>query len=287
VVANDLAERSVIVGRALIENDRVGLERDELARMFRRGSDEPGFVETNMAPDVFPTKHARFLDSALANAREMTGPKRWLAFLLIVKYALRLRPMGNWGAKTIVRQMEAGDYEAMNPNYVRDVFARGVPYHPLRMAEKLRASINRGVFANGQRNEVHQADVLEWLPTVDGDIAFLDPPYSGTLAYEKASRPLDEMLAGEKQANGGGANPFSSEPPERILPQLFEAAASIPLWIVTYGNGRIGLEELKDLVRRHRPVVEGFEVKHAHCTGLATEESKARNRELVVVGRMK
>ncbi|MFH1680645.1 MAG: DNA adenine methylase, partial [Candidatus Eisenbacteria bacterium] len=191
VVSNDVADRAAIVGRSLIENDHVLLTYDDFVRLCVPTDDGPGYAETHLAPDTFSTRHARFLDLALANAKKLEGPKRWLSLLLIVKYALRLRPMGNWGAKTIVHQIEAGDYEAMNPNYTRDVFARGIPRHPVRVAEPIRKAINRGVFGNGHANVCHQQDVFEFLRDVEGDVVYVDPPYSGTQAYERASRPLD------------------------------------------------------------------------------------------------
>ena len=284
VIANDIADRSIIVGRALIENDRVTLSRDDVTRLFHRdGNDGPGFVERTFSPDTFARRHARFIDTALANARKLGGSKRWLSTLLIVKYALRIRPMGNFGAKRIIHQVEAGEWEEMNPNYVKDVFARGMPGHPMRIAESLRKSINRGVFANGQVNECRQLDVMEFLRGVEGDVVYFDPPYSATQSYERSSKPLDDLLRGE--ARPAESNPFSTESPEKMLPRLFEAAEHIPTWIVSFGNKVIGLGDLMDIVRRYRPKVTGREIKHAYCTGLASAESRKRNRELLVVGR--
>ena len=282
VICNDVAERSSIIGHALIENNHAMLEYDDLVRLFLpvEGS---GYAERCLAPDVFPTKHARFLDAALGNAGKLRGPKKWLSLLLVVKYALRLRPMGNWGAKTIVHQMEDGDYESMNPNYVRDVFARQIPLHPKRIAETTRQAINRGVFSNDQANEVCGDDVFDFLAHTEGDVLYADPPYHSTQSYEQACRPLDELLQGGRVKSSPSA--FTREPPESILPRLFEAAAHFPLWVLSYGNQAIDLQGLIGIVRRFRPVVEAREIKHAHCTGLASEESRSRNRELLVVGR--
>lgn len=283
VVCNDIADRSVIAGKALIENDHVKLTRDDLVYLFHRNGNRPGYVEEHLAPHVFPTVHAKFLDCALQNVSKLGGVKKWLSLLLVVKYALRLRPLGNWGARTIIKQIEEGDWDSMKDSYVADVFTRGIPYHPKRIAEKMRQAINRGVFSNGQVNEVNQADVFEFLSSVEGDIGYFDPPYAGTQAYERSSRPLDELLRGELVR--AESSPFSTESPERILPRLFEAADHIPVWVVSYGNQRISLMELMDLVRRFRPAVKGREIKHVHCSGLASEESRSSNRELLVVGR--
>jgi 16S rRNA G966 N2-methylase RsmD len=283
VICNDVAERSHVVGEALIRNGSVRLEHDELARLAMP-LEEPGYAETLLAPDVFPIEHARYLDRFVVNARTLSGAKRWLALLLVVKYALRLRPMGNFGAKTIVQQAVAGEWELMNPNYVRDVNARGLSRHPMRVAEILRKQINAGVFSNGHDNEAHQSDVFKFLDAVVGDVVYFDPPYSGTQSYERGLRPLDGLLRNEP-AETGPTNPFSSESPEQILPRLFEAADHIPTWVLSYGNQRIDLDDLVALMKKFRPQVEGRSIRYAHCTGLASEESRQRNKELVVVGR--
>lgn len=198
VLANDIAERSHIVGKALVENDRVTLSREDVLRLFVGEELLPGFVEQRYCPDVFTSKHARFLDRALARIADIDGTKRWLLLLLVVKYMFRMRPMGNFGAKTIVHQMEEGRWEEMNPHYVRDALTRRILGHPRANAEVIRKQVNRGVIANGQQNRVFWLDVFEFLPQVEGDVAYFDPPYYGTMSYESALKVVDSILRGEE-----------------------------------------------------------------------------------------
>ena len=191
--------------------------------------------------------------------------------------------MGNFGARTIMLQAAAGAWEEMNPNYVRDLVARGLPRHPLRLAQQLRPRINAGVFSNGRQNGAHQGDALEFLSKVEGDICYLDPPYAGTQSYERAMKPLDELLAGGPLKPI--SNPYSSRPPAETLPLLFEAAARFPVLVLSYGNAEIDLVGLMDLMRRHRRHVSGQAINYVHCTGLAGAESRTRNQELLVIGR--
>ena len=114
ILANDIALRSEIVGRALIENDKVTLAAEDVTRLFVTDDNESHFVEENFAPDVVTTKHARFLDRAFVNARAAPGVKGWLLLLLLVKYILRMRPMNDFGAKTIMHQVEEGKWGEMN-----------------------------------------------------------------------------------------------------------------------------------------------------------------------------
>ena len=281
VIANDVADRAVIVGRALVENDRERISREDVTRLFAAPDDRaPGFTERVHGGEVVPVRHARFLDGALAVARAAPGAKGWLLRLLCLRYVLALRPMGNFGAKTIVRQAQDGDWERVTPTFLRDHLARRLEAHPLALCEELRRKINRGVFSNGHVNEVHQGDAVAFLRETSGDVAYLDPPYGGTSAYESALKPLDAILAGHVVE----ATPsrFSGRRAVEALEELFAAAQHIPTWVVSYGNALLSAGELAALVSRFKRHVEVEEIRHTHLAGLASEEAKARNREILI-----
>jgi len=284
VLANDIAERSHIVGKALIENDRTKLAKEDLLRLFVDNGTEPGFVERRYCPDVFTTKHARFLDRALARIPAVEGPTRWLLLLLVVKYMFRMRPMGNFGAKTIVHQMQEERWEEMNPHYVRDALTRRISGHPRTNAEAIRRQINRGVFSNAQANQVWCLDVFEFLPQVEGGVAYFDPPYYGTMSYETALRVVDNVLRGEELP--AERSVFSREGALGFVERMFDLARHVPLWVMSFGNAKANLDDLVALMRKFRSAVEAKEIAYAHCTGLASAEHRARNREFVLVGRV-
>jgi adenine-specific DNA methylase len=85
VVANDIAFRSYVVGKALIENDHVTLDTEDVTRLFAQDPDNRGFIEQNFARSVVTTKHARFLENAFAVTGKVEGVKRWLLVLLLTK----------------------------------------------------------------------------------------------------------------------------------------------------------------------------------------------------------
>lgn len=285
VICNDLAERAHIVGKALIENDRAMLTETDTLRLFVPHPDAGTFVRDRFAPGVLTTKHATFLDNALAVAREASEPKRWLLLLLLLKYVLRCRPMGNFGAKTIVRQLEEGAWDDMNPHYVRDALARTIHGHPKALIEKIRRQVSLGVFSNGKQNEAHRMDAFEFVQKVEGEVLYLDPPYPGTSAYETALRPLDEILAGR---------PIEPEPSRfsrrdglQTLGELLDLARHFPLWALSYGNAEASLDDVVRLVEKFRPVQHAEAFRYVHCTGLASDEHRERNRELLIVARRK
>src|SRR5882724_6832168 len=62
VIATDIAERSIVVGQALIENSRVRLAREDVLRLLAPRSGPPGPVEAQLVPSVFTANVGRFLD---------------------------------------------------------------------------------------------------------------------------------------------------------------------------------------------------------------------------------
>lgn len=283
VLCNDVALRSYIVGKALLENEQVTLGSADVTRLFSGNGDAAHFIETHFAPDVVTTQHARFLDGAFPVANVAVGAKKWLLLLLLVKYILRMRPMGNFGAKTIIHQAEEGRWEDMNPHYLRDVLARDIAGHPKTVCEKLRRQINRGVFSNGQKNETHQRDVFEFLAEVEGDILYLDPPYAGTSAYETSLKALDAMVEGARVDPRPSI--FSRSDALETLEMLFNAARRFPFWVISYGNAEIDLEKLTKLVSRFKPVIVAESFQYTHLTGLSSREQRERNREFLVVAK--
>ena len=60
VVCNDITLRSVVVGRALIENNHVTLSTGVVTRLFVGNGTKSDFIERNFAPGVVTTRHARY-----------------------------------------------------------------------------------------------------------------------------------------------------------------------------------------------------------------------------------
>jgi len=284
VICNDIALRSHVVGEALIENGKVELTREDLTRLFMPGDSNGDFIAGNFSPDVLPRRHAEFLDKAMTVVNRTAGTKHWLLLLLLIKFILRLRPMGNFGAKTIIHQIEQRDWEAMNPNYVKDIINRKIYGHPKQILERLQRQINRGIFDNGKENIAYQKDVFELLEEIDeGDVLYLDPPYAGTSSYEAALNPLDSMLAG--QIIKPEPSVFSRNNALEFLERLFEASRRIPIWVISYGNARIDLNQLTGMINEFKQEVIAEEFKYTHLTGLSGEEHREKNREYLICAR--
>ncbi len=287
VVANDVAERAAIIGRALVENDKVRLACEDLTRVFaERPEGRPGFIEETFGGHVVPGRHATFLDALMAEADRRAGPKRALLQLLAMRYVLSLRPLGNFGARSVIEQLERANWEDVNPSVLRDSFTRRIQAHPRRLAEDLRQKINRGVFSNGLPSEVRQGDVFTFLEGVEGDVVYLDPPYGGTQAYETALRPLDSILAGRVVDTKPSV--FSGRHGSEALDELIAACSRMPRLVLSYGNAAMTPEDVETIVKRHRSDVRMEVIAYAHLAAVASAETKARNVEiLIAAGRAK
>lgn len=274
IVCNDLALRSATVGRALIANGSVTLGPSDLAALFRKPEgDYLRLAEERYGSAVFPASHARVLDRALHNLQRFDEPKRSLAILLVVKWALRIQPMSMLRG-TDARAAFEGDLDRVSPRRLGH-YLNGRKLLRARAWLDLMEEVNGGVFPG--EGEAHQRDAIAFLESVEGDVVYLDPPYPGTTSYEREYAVLDDLLEGGTRPVSG----FSRSP--RLLPELFDACRHIPVWLISLNNAALELEELLDLVRRHRPNVRPIEVPYRHLGSIATREKNERNREFIVL----
>ena len=284
VISNDIALRSFIVGKALIENSRVKLESADLIRLFAEPSNATDFIKANFSPGVLTTPNAEFLDCAFSHVDEFNGAKRWLIQLLLIKYIIGLRPVGNFGARTIIRQVQDRQWEDINPHFLRNASIGNICLHPLQVLEKLRQNINCGIFDNGHDNRIFQMDVFKFLEGIDqGDIIYLDPPYAGTKTYEGSLKELDSILTG--RIIKPQISVFSGKKAMEFIDRLFESCRRFPVWAISYGNAEISLNDLTALVRKFKKAIISEEFSYTHLASLSGERLRKRDKEYLIIAR--
>ena len=150
VVCGDLAERSVIAGKAPIENDGVHISDDDIMRLFVPVPDHSHLIAESYVPDCFTEETARFLDNALAAASQVTDEtRRYLLQLLLVKYIYWLRPHSQFSSPgAFNRPFAERPYDDIKSTYKHAIMANGS--HPLPALRSLAADINRAVARGGQ-----------------------------------------------------------------------------------------------------------------------------------------
>jgi len=277
VVACDIAERAIVVGQALVENNRSKLTREDVLRLAKDPGESPGHIEQAYAPGTFSRGQARFLDRALGLADSARDPaKGGLLRLLAIRVALLAHPMSQVRSGTIHR-LESGEYESITESCLYH-YVDGLR---LTRPEKLwgiAQQINAGIF-EGQA-QVLKRSVLDVLPEMQADVAYFDPPYPGVMSYEKEYKVIDEILEGSSRST----SPFTAKDGADMLDHLFARAQHIPLWLLSLGNAVVGVEELESKMIRLGRQTKSIVLRYQHLPAVATEEKKKENREFLVVG---
>ncbi len=283
VLVSDIAERSFLVGRAVLENDHLKISRDDRLRFLEPRDVDP-FVEKHFAPRYISFQHARSVDRMLANLARFEGLKRDLMKYAVLKYLLSLMPFNQFSASGCYWQpLEEGDFDRIRTPYHVHLKKAFLP--PARLLGQVAATINQGIFGNGQENQAVQMDVFEFLEEHrDLDVLYLDPPYAGTLSYEKEFQRLDQILAHDLGATLP-VSVFSQAGALQQVERLFERTTHVPLTILSYGNAEASLEELVAVVGRHRSKVDAHEIRYRHMANRASKEKNETNREFLIVAR--
>ncbi len=271
ILANDIAERSYIAGKALIENKGIALTESDLHNLCR-SNNASHLIKDTYSPDVFTSYHAQFLDSAFSNA------KRPLDKYLLLKFIFSIRPYSKFSSPNAFnRPMEEGRYDEIKSTYTKHI--QDNLKAPFTIMNIVMRNVNLGIFSNGLENRVSKMDVFDFIDGVEGDVLYLDPPYAGTLAYENEYEVLDTIL-------GQSENPksdFSSG--MDALDRLLGRCEKFPIWVISFGNagGKNNLNDLVGIVSKYRKC-EAHEFHYRHCAAVATEEHKQKSREWLILG---
>ena len=277
VTACDIAERSITVGRALIENSRVKLTREDVLRLLEPRDGEPGRIERDLVPSVFTTNLGRFLDRSLEVADKTTDPaKAALIRVLAIRLALLAHPMSQIRPGTIHRVATA-EFENITPSCVHH-YVEGLRLSRPDRLWQLAQQINAGVFQGEGR--VLKQSIFDVLPEVQADVAYFDPPYPGVMSYEREYKIIDLILEGIQRET----SPFTAKDGAAMIDGLFEQSRHIPIWLLSLGNEVVGISELEEKMTRLGRETKAIEIKYQHLASVATEEKKQRNREFLVVG---
>ncbi len=272
VIANDIAERSVIAGKALIENNHTLLTDEDLFRLFVANPNNTHLIEKEFVPNVFTEKHASLLDNAFANA------KRPIDKYLLLKYIFHIRPYSKFSSPNAFNKpMAEGRFDEIKSTYTKHIKDNLKSPISILRAEKNRTNV--GIFSNGFRNEVHKGDVFDFLSMVSGDILYLDPPYAGTLSYESEYSVLDRILGESKPKSQ-----FSAGDGMDMLDALLVKAEKFPLWVISFGNaaGKNDLNKLVEIISKYRKC-EAKEFEYRHCEAMASDSHKRQCREWMVI----
>lgn len=271
VHGNDMSPISYALGQALIENDERIIQPEErdlaLSAAYGQATIPPP-KELNL-PDNCRRLLAGMVEVERHLGHTAQGPllRTWIA-----KTALT---MSMWGIPT----MAAGsrEWDQMTAGQAQQLKRTG---RPMKVAKKTCQSVNTGVFSNGQANSMRRGDAVEFLAESDAQICYLDPPYPGTTSYERAYVGVNRLLEPDADST---PSEWSAADGWLLLEKAFDAAESIPLWVLSMGKGA-DPDRMVEMMRERGREAEWRSLQHRHLPALK-KASDADGDELLLVGR--
>jgi 16S rRNA G966 N2-methylase RsmD len=285
VLSNDLSDRSRLVIRAFLENDRVRLQPEDILALATFENTSYRRIEATFAGHTFSVRHARALDQALAYIDTVQDTvKQALLRVLLWHHVVEFVAFGTSVGTSNRPFAEVLDgkrpwYE-LNPKRLRDNSFEKLLKPAWHALDKKRRAVNQSVFAAQGIVTGFQQDAFAFVSDVQGDILYLDPPYPGTLSYEKANAVLDRVLFGEAIPAEPSVSPFTKD--LEALLELLSKAGHFPLWVISLNNKVVDLAELETRIRQVDPTrrVTGWAIDYKH---LAHVSKTSHNQELLVI----
>jgi adenine-specific DNA methylase len=257
IYSNDWSDRSQLIIQGLLENQSMTFSKEEMLTLtvplMLEGC--PGFVQAHFSPSVFAARHADALDRMLTGIARFQSPTKQalgklLLWHLIQDFVCMPTSIGTSNRPYAETLDGVRDWQTLNPKRFLD----GSFHHLLKPTwhslNKRRETINKGVFT-GSPVQGFQMDAIAFVSQMQGDILYADPPYPGCLSYEASNRTLDSILTCSLPQSKLITSPFTKD--TAALDLLFEQARHIPVWLLSYGNHQLSLDELANLIKRHCP----------------------------------
>jgi DNA adenine methylase/adenine-specific DNA-methyltransferase len=285
VTSNDFLRFPATIARATIENSRIVLDRETVARLCAPASRHDHFIENTFRGIFFAPADLRFLDRIWANLRRERDPyARSLVLAALIRACVKRQPRGVFTV--------AGDPDRYKDGR-RDV-RLSIEQHFLEQVEVYNAC----VFDNGRRNVALNHDVFAVDPG-GLDLVYLDPPYvprADDNCYVKRYHFLEglacyweglEVLRDTKVRKI--AKPFTPFSYRRTAAAafdgLFERFRRSTLVLSYSSNGFPDLGVLVAAMKRHKAKVEVHEREHRYHFGTHDRVRRSEAREYLVVGR--
>ena len=285
VLANDLAWRSYLIGKGIVENNDTKITDQDLGLLFAQRNGYEPLVEQNFVPHCFTTMMAQFLDLALANLREadLEETHQALLYTALIQYMTRARPGGQFTNRIHMIRISEGDFDSISQGFVRNISVRAAIIPPPMRMRHIQKCTNAGIFM-GQA-QVFQEDALAWMPDQKADLVYLDPPYFGSTSYEANYRILDSILEGRLLPKYV-PSPFNRrETALHCLVQMFEAVDHVPTWVFSFADNPdgFGARQLCELIEDFDRIPKVVPLEHRWSVATTEDHYEQGAKELLVI----
>lgn len=282
VYSNDVLKINYLIAQALIENNDIVLDNNDVDAIFC-GNPIEGFMFKNYSNRFYFPDECKDLDRIRKNISEKIKGKykKAMAFALIRRAMVRKMPYSRftilWNKVKELRNEEL--------SYAK--YGRKRHYHNQSFEFHFRDNLeeyNRAVFSNSKKNKAYNLDVYEAIEKIDADVIYLDPPYAGTMNdYFGFYGLLDSFVAGKEK------KPFQNNfiDKKTIVEQfnrLFSKLSKFKYWMLSYNSrSQPTKNELFELLKQYSNDVVVHEMPYAYrVTG---KEKKQKDIEYLFIVR--
>lgn len=284
VVAADFLNFTSTVARATIENNGVHLDGKAIKKLLDRSTPAHHFIESTFDGIFYTPEDLRFLDRVSGNIRQLQDShQQALAFAALFRSCLKRQPRGVFTISGDLSHYDDG----------RRDLRLSLEEHFLEQIE----IYNAAVFDNGRKNRALRCDVFE-LPRQKVDLVYLDPPYvprSDDNCYIKRYHfleglscywqglPVDTSTKVRKIAKR--YTPFSyRRTAVEAFDRMFARFRGCKIALSYSSNGFPDLDQLEELMRRHKRTVRVFEKPHRYHFGNHGGVTRAATTEYLIIG---
>lgn len=271
VYTNDILTVNYHIAKALIENNKVILNDDDLRTIFE-GDPFEGFMFNNFSEVYFFPDECRELDLYRSNISKLNcETKKSLAFALMRRAMIRKMPYSrftiNWDK---IVQLRDEEYSYRKYKRRRAYHNQSFKFH---FIDNLK-DYNQAIFDNHRENKAFNKDIFDLVERIDADVIYLDPPYTGTMNnYFGFYGLLDNYITGEK------TKPFPNNficknEVLGLFDKLFSKLSNFKYWYLSYNNlSYPSKEELVELLKNYSQNIRVVEKNHNYqITGKAMKE---------------
>lgn len=282
VFYNDYLEFNYIIGLALIENNGIFLEENDIEFIFKKhaGINYPSFIYDTFHNIYFTDEENKWLDQIITNIGLLENKyKQALAFFALFQACIIKRPYNLFHRKNLY--VRTAEVERGFGN--KKTWDTPFEEHFLKFLNEA----NNAVFDNKKNNIAFQNDIFKWNYTKP-DLIYIDTPYvskkgvgvnyfdfyhflEGIVKYDEWGLLIDYNAKHKKIKNGKNEWCNKGEIPgafENLFNQFKDS-----LLVVSYRDD--GIPAINDLVQMLKKIGKQVEVKKiAHKYVLSNGESK-------------
>jgi len=262
VYSNDILKVNYYLAKALIENNHITLNQEDLNTIFQ-GKPLKGFMYKHYSNVYFFEDECMELDLYKKNIKKLNCEyKQALAFSLIRRAMIRKMPYSrftiNWEKIKLLRDEE---YSYAKYKRKRAYHNQSIKFHFLDNLE----SYNSAIFDNNKSNKAYNSDIFKIVNKIQADIIYIDPPYSGTMNDYFGFYGLIDNYISSRNLKPFKNNFIDKKTVINLFKKLFSNLKNYKYWLISYNNNSYpSKEEMLKILSEFSNNIEVIEKHHLY-----------------------